>query len=86
MKHQTSNSKLQGSFKLQAPTMDVNRGAVPSVLINTPLQRGAVTKDSSVNRLNGLHPARETVETVSRFLCTCDTPLKPGVNERIGVV
>jgi hypothetical protein len=50
-------------------------------LINTLLQRGAVTTNGCQNRFNGFSRGMKTVETVSDCRLTLDTQLKQGVNE-----
>jgi hypothetical protein len=62
-----------------APLGRAVRVRVP--LINTPLQRGALSGRGRGNRFNGFPPSGETVETVSQSSSSLNTQLKQGVNE-----
>ena len=53
-----------------------------AALVDTPLQRGAAWRRELKNRFNGFSHRVETVEPVSIFLGTINTPLKRGVNEK----
>jgi hypothetical protein len=50
-------------------------------LINTPLQRGEIAADCTLNRFSGLRHPGKTAEAVQRPDTPRSTPLKRGVNE-----
>jgi hypothetical protein len=85
-------SRVGGEARRNGATMRTSTSAAQPherpTLINTPLQRGALTPSKGLNRFSGFHDARrvaetwETAEAVQVSPSSRPTPPKRGVNER----